>query len=108
MEAEKNSVIYMWLISGPNKADDTSGKTTVTGTMDRGFTVYTFLYCSYHVVPSDHTFFNQQNAHYLLYHTASFSNKINPPFFGSPMGSSSGIDITHIYNITNNWHILHL
>ena len=30
----------MGLISGPNKADDTCGKTTVTGTMDRGFTVY--------------------------------------------------------------------
>jgi hypothetical protein len=39
MEAGKNSVIYMGLISGPNKADDTSGRTTVTGTMDRGFTV---------------------------------------------------------------------
>jgi hypothetical protein len=35
----KNSVIYMGLISGPNKANDTCGKTTVTGTMDRGFTV---------------------------------------------------------------------
>jgi hypothetical protein len=39
MEAGKNSVIYMGLISGPNKADDTCGPTTVTGTMDRGFTV---------------------------------------------------------------------
>jgi hypothetical protein len=39
-EAGKNSVIYMGLISGPIKADDTCGKTTVTGTMDRGFTVY--------------------------------------------------------------------
>jgi hypothetical protein len=39
MEAEKNSVIYMGLISGPNKADDTCGRTTVTETMDRGFTV---------------------------------------------------------------------
>jgi hypothetical protein len=29
----------MGLISGPNKADDTFGRTTVTGTMDRGFTV---------------------------------------------------------------------
>jgi hypothetical protein len=37
----ENSVIYMGLISGPNKADDICGKTTVTGTMDRGFTVYT-------------------------------------------------------------------
>jgi hypothetical protein len=39
MEAGENSVIYMGLISGPNKADDTCGPTTVTGTMDRGFTV---------------------------------------------------------------------
>jgi hypothetical protein len=39
MEAGKNSVIYMGLISGPNKADDTCGRMTVTGTMDRGFTV---------------------------------------------------------------------
>jgi hypothetical protein len=39
MEAGKNSVTYMGLISGPNKADDTCGPTTVTGTMDRGFTV---------------------------------------------------------------------
>jgi hypothetical protein len=39
MEAGKNSVIYMRLISGPNKADDTCGATTVMGTMDRGFTV---------------------------------------------------------------------
>jgi hypothetical protein len=39
MEVGKNSVIYMGLISGPNKADDTCGRTTVTGTMDRGFTV---------------------------------------------------------------------
>jgi hypothetical protein len=36
----KNCVIYMGLISGPNKADDTCGRTTVTGTMDRGFTVH--------------------------------------------------------------------
>jgi hypothetical protein len=40
MEAGKNSVIHMGLISGPNKADDTCGPTTVTGTMDRGFTVF--------------------------------------------------------------------
>jgi hypothetical protein len=45
MEAGKNSVIYMGLISGPNKADDTCGPTT--GTMDRGFTVltYSFYFC---------------------------------------------------------------
>jgi hypothetical protein len=36
------NVIYMGLISGPNKADDTCGRTTVTGTMDRGFTVYIY------------------------------------------------------------------
>jgi hypothetical protein len=36
----EKSVIYMGLISGPNKADDTCGATTVTGTVDRGFTVY--------------------------------------------------------------------
>jgi hypothetical protein len=42
MEAGKNSVIYMGLISGPNKADDTCGRTTVTGTMDRGFTAYSY------------------------------------------------------------------
>jgi hypothetical protein len=45
MEAGKNCVIYMGLISGPNKADDTCGPTTVTGTMDRGFTVINFI-CS--------------------------------------------------------------
>jgi hypothetical protein len=32
MEAGKNSVIYMGLISGPNKTDDTCGKMTVMGT----------------------------------------------------------------------------
>jgi hypothetical protein len=37
----KNSVIYMGLISGPNKADDTCRKTTVTGMMARGSTVHT-------------------------------------------------------------------
>jgi hypothetical protein len=47
MEAGKNSVIYMGLISGPNKADDTCGTTTVTGTMDRGFTVYIPVYVNY-------------------------------------------------------------
>jgi hypothetical protein len=39
----KNSVIYMGLISGPNKADDTCWRTTVTGTMDRGFTVFAII-----------------------------------------------------------------
>jgi hypothetical protein len=37
---EKIVLLFMGLISGPNKADDTCGRTTVTGTMDRGFTVY--------------------------------------------------------------------
>jgi hypothetical protein len=46
MEAGKNSVIYMGLISGPNKADDTCGRTTVTGTMHRGFTVFAPKTCS--------------------------------------------------------------
>jgi hypothetical protein len=36
----KNSVIYMGIISGPNKSDDTCGKTT--GTMERVFTVFAF------------------------------------------------------------------
>jgi hypothetical protein len=40
MEAGKNSVIYMWLVPGPNKADNICGKTKVTGTMQRGSTVY--------------------------------------------------------------------
>jgi hypothetical protein len=44
MEAGKNSVIYMGLNLGPNKADDTCWPTTVTGTMDRGFTVYIYIY----------------------------------------------------------------
>ena len=55
MEAGKNSVIYMGLISGPNKADDTCGRTTVTGTMDRGFTVYVYIYikvCLLFLVPT--------------------------------------------------------
>jgi hypothetical protein len=36
MEAGKNSVIYMGLFPGPNKADDICGKTEVMGTMPRG------------------------------------------------------------------------
>jgi hypothetical protein len=39
MEAEKNSIIYMGLIPGPNKTDEVCGKTMVTGTMHRGSTV---------------------------------------------------------------------
>jgi hypothetical protein len=40
MEAGKNSVIYMGLILGPNKADDLCGKMTVTGTMHRRSIVF--------------------------------------------------------------------
>jgi hypothetical protein len=43
MEAGKNSVIYMGLVPGPNKADNICGKTKVTGTMLRGFTVFRYL-----------------------------------------------------------------
>jgi hypothetical protein len=39
MEAGKNSVVYMGIIPGPNKADDICGKTKVTGTMQQGSTV---------------------------------------------------------------------
>jgi hypothetical protein len=55
MEPGKNSVIYMGLISGPNKADDTCGRTTVTGTMDTGFTVYVHKYINTHT----HTYMTQ-------------------------------------------------
>jgi hypothetical protein len=40
MEAEKESVIYMGLIPGPNKTDEICGKTMVTGTMHRGSTAF--------------------------------------------------------------------
>jgi hypothetical protein len=39
MEAEKNSVICMRLLPGPNKTDEMCGKTMLTGTMHRGSTV---------------------------------------------------------------------
>jgi hypothetical protein len=39
MEAEKNIVVYMELIPGPNKTDEICGKTMVTGTMHQGSTV---------------------------------------------------------------------
>jgi hypothetical protein len=42
MGAGKNSVINMGLVPGPNKADNMCGKTKVTGTMQRGSTVYVF------------------------------------------------------------------
>jgi hypothetical protein len=55
----KNSVIYMGLISGPNKADDTCEATMVTGMMDRGFTVHDFLVtyfstCTWHAYVATH------------------------------------------------------
>jgi hypothetical protein len=40
MEAGKNSVIYMGLVPGPNKADNICGKTKVMGMMQRRSTVY--------------------------------------------------------------------
>jgi hypothetical protein len=56
MEAGKNSVIYMGLVPGPNKAENICGKTNVTGTMQRVSTVY--VCASYPIsqlyVPVDH------------------------------------------------------
>jgi hypothetical protein len=43
MEAGENSVIYMGIVSGPNKAHNICGKTKVTGTMQRGSTVFHFI-----------------------------------------------------------------
>ena len=40
MEVGKNSVIYMVLVPGPNKADNICGKTKVMGAMQQGSTVY--------------------------------------------------------------------
>jgi hypothetical protein len=40
MEVGKNSVIYMGLVPGPNEADNICGEMKVTGTMQRGATVY--------------------------------------------------------------------
>jgi hypothetical protein len=40
MEAGKNSVIYMGLVPGPNKADNICGKMKVMVTMQRGSTVF--------------------------------------------------------------------
>jgi hypothetical protein len=45
----KNGVIYMGIISGPNKADDTCGKTT--GTMERGSTVLMSVACQHEEKP---------------------------------------------------------
>jgi hypothetical protein len=41
----EKSVISMGLIWGPNKADDTCGKTAVVGTMERGSTVHVLCSC---------------------------------------------------------------
>jgi hypothetical protein len=65
MEAGKNSVIYMVLISGPNKADDTCGRTSVTGTMDRGFTLFVEM----------HTFLSLYKK---LTETITHENAVNP------------------------------
>ena len=43
MDAGINNVIYMELNSGPKIANSTCGKTIVTGTIDRGSTVDTFV-----------------------------------------------------------------
>jgi hypothetical protein len=40
MELGKNSVTYMGLVLGTNKADNICGKIKVMGTMQRGSTVY--------------------------------------------------------------------
>jgi hypothetical protein len=40
MDAGINNIIYMELYSGPKMANGTCGKTIVTGTIDRGSTVY--------------------------------------------------------------------
>jgi hypothetical protein len=52
------------LISGPNKADDTCGKTTVTGSMDRGFTVVI-------------SFFHQTMTNVILQKSIKFGNEFN-------------------------------
>jgi hypothetical protein len=42
MEVGKNSVMYMGLVPGPNKADNICGKTKVMGSMERGCTVLAY------------------------------------------------------------------
>jgi hypothetical protein len=59
MEAGKNSVIYMGLVPGPNKADDICGKTKVTGTMQQGSTVYVLTWSGWHHMKSVLTKFLQ-------------------------------------------------
>jgi hypothetical protein len=44
MDAGIINVIYMELYSGPKMANGTCGNTIVTGTIDRGSTVYKRLY----------------------------------------------------------------
>jgi hypothetical protein len=43
MEAGKNSVIYMGLVPGRNKADNMGGKKNAMGTMQRGSTVFILI-----------------------------------------------------------------
>jgi hypothetical protein len=83
MKAGKNSVIYMGLISGPNKADDTCGPTTVTGTMHRGFTVYSLLY---NVIFNRTYLFDYMYActvFYLFYFTMTISTFFDCILYGS-------------------------
>jgi hypothetical protein len=49
MEAGKNSVIYMGLVPGPNKADNVCGKMKVTGMMQQGSTVLTSFVISFYI-----------------------------------------------------------
>jgi len=44
MDAGINNVIYMELYSGPKMANGRCGKTIDTGTIDRGSTVYIYIY----------------------------------------------------------------
>jgi hypothetical protein len=73
MEAGKNSVIYMGLFPGPNKADNICGKTTVTGMMQQGSTVFQFylgfhplLHCLPLILTVSHFFKLSPFAHILL------------------------------------------
>ena len=50
MEEGKNSVIYMGLVLGPNKADNIFGKTNVMGRVQRGSTVYAVQHFQHYTV----------------------------------------------------------
>jgi hypothetical protein len=78
MEAGKNSVIYMGLISGPNKADDTCGRTTVTGTMDRGFTVHVMTTAT-SKTSIQHRLLSIQEKLYITNKVVGSQNVIPPP-----------------------------